>query len=167
MRLNDVNLTREDIQEKYYYKDGKLFYKKNGNEAGYTPKLPHKQYVRVYIRGYYIMAHRLIWILHNGSIPAGMQIDHINGIKYDNRLDNLRLATNSQNRRNIKQTRAKSGFRGVGYKYRSNRKRHWYTRMQVDGKTRLFGYFLTKKEAIQARLDAEKKYYPEWYPREQ
>ena len=39
--------------------------------------------------------HRLVWIYHNGNIPEGMQIDHINRIRNDNRIQNLRLATYS------------------------------------------------------------------------
>ena len=52
-----------------------------------------------------IKLHRVIWIAKNGLIPKGFVIDHINGLKADNRLINLRLADsqlNSQNRRSYK-----------------------------------------------------------------
>ena len=44
-----------------------------------------------------ISAHRLIWESVHGPIPAGMQINHINGVKHDNRIVNLELVTASQN----------------------------------------------------------------------
>jgi len=43
------------------------------------------------------MAHRIIWEFVNGPIPDGMQINHINGIKHDNRIDNLEVVTQSEN----------------------------------------------------------------------
>lgn len=43
------------------------------------------------------MAHRLIWEAVNGPIPDGLQINHKNGIKHDNRIENLELVTQSEN----------------------------------------------------------------------
>lgn len=59
-------------------------------------------------------AHRVIWEMHNGLIPGGMSIDHANGDTWDNRLDNLRLATHSQNMQNSDRSKYNtSGRRGV------------------------------------------------------
>lgn len=55
--------------------------------------------------------HRIVWELHNGPIPSGMLIDHINGVKTDNRIQNLRLATKAQNGHN--QVRHVSNTTGV------------------------------------------------------
>jgi hypothetical protein len=46
---------------------------------------------------YNILAHRMIWAVANGEIPEGMEINHINGVKNDNKLCNLELVTKSQN----------------------------------------------------------------------
>ena len=48
-------------------------------------------------RGFYMLAHRVIWESVHGPIPDGIQINHINGIKTDNRIENLELVTPSEN----------------------------------------------------------------------
>lgn len=57
-------------------------------------------YIYIKIAGRRYVAHRLIWTLVHGALPDGLQIDHINGDPADNRLCNLRLATQSQNQMN-------------------------------------------------------------------
>ena len=57
-------------------------------------------YIRIRINHVEYRAHRIIWTMFNGEIPEGLLIDHINGIKSDNRLENLRLATRQQNNAN-------------------------------------------------------------------
>lgn len=57
-------------------------------------------YDYVSIGGKAKLLHRLMWESFNGEIPDGMEIDHINTIRTDNRLDNLRLATPKENRNN-------------------------------------------------------------------
>lgn len=46
---------------------------------------------------YNILLHRLIWIVANGEIPDKIEVNHVNGIKWDNRLENLELTTKSGN----------------------------------------------------------------------
>jgi len=62
------------------------------------------------------LAHRIVWALHNGSTPIDMQIDHINGVRADNRIENLRLATGCENRWNRgMRPENTSGYKGVSY----------------------------------------------------
>lgn len=60
------------------------------------------KHVRIGTKWEYV--HRLVWEHVHGPIPKGMHIDHINGDKSDNRIENLRLATPSQNAQNRKNT---------------------------------------------------------------
>ncbi|WP_444668470.1 HNH endonuclease signature motif containing protein [Cereibacter changlensis] len=57
-------------------------------------------YRRICIDGERYMAHRLTWIYHNGDIPEGLQIDHIDHNKDNNSIENLRTATEAENQAN-------------------------------------------------------------------
>ena len=71
--------------------------RKSGVPAGNIDK-SSAGYVRIYVSGKRHQAHRLAWRFFYGSFPAAeMDIDHVNGIRSDNRISNLRLATRAQN----------------------------------------------------------------------
>ena len=77
-------------------------------------------------------AHRLAWLMINGNMPKSC-IDHVNGVKTDNRFMNLREATVSQNSRNSKlRSSNSSGHKGVTW---SNDRNKWIGRVMIDGKT--------------------------------
>lgn len=84
------------------YKDGKLYWlktSKNGKaQAGERGgSWNNKGYRRIKHQGQNIAEHRLIWELLKGPIPGDLTIDHINGIRDDNRIENLRLLPHSKN----------------------------------------------------------------------
>lgn len=113
-------------------------------------------YIHIQINRKKYKAHRLAWLYVHGEHP--IEIDHINRIKDDNRISNLRSVTHAQNGQN--QNRPKnntSGHIGVDFHKRSSR---WRARVKIDGKLRDIGYFDTKEAAILARQHAEAKYLP-------
>lgn len=73
-----------------------------------------KGYWEVQVCGKKLRAHRLIWEMHNGPIPEGYVVDHINQDPGDNRLENLRLATPSENNCNARRAEREHP-RGVYY----------------------------------------------------
>jgi len=91
-------------------------------------------------------AHRLIFLMHKGYLPK--TIDHINGDKLDNRIENLRAATVGQNQHNRK-TNANntSGYKGVSW---NKARKKWITGIKLEGKRIHLGYFDNVEEAAEA-----------------
>ena len=93
--------------------------------------------------------------MHNGPIPDGMQIDHINHTRNDNRIENLRLVSNSSNSKNRRiLKRNTSGFNGV---YFSNTFKRWIAEAMFNGVNYNLGKYKNKEEAIKARRRANVK----------
>jgi len=98
--------------------------------------------------------HRLAWFYVYGVWPN--QIDHINHIRDDNRIENLRDVTNKENSKNMSLAKnSKSKVTGVCWHALSGR---WVSYIYVDGKKKSLGYYHNKKMAIKARMKANKKY---------
>lgn len=88
-------------------------------------------------------------------------VDHINGNKLDNRLENLRICCNADNLKN-RVNLPKSNTSGViGVRYREDRHK-WYASIQCNNQKINLGSFITKEEAIQARIKAELEYFGEY-----
>ena len=102
-------------------------------------------------------AQRLAWVMTYGCWPKG-HIDHINGIKTDNRLCNLRDVTLSENQQNRfgPQKNNKSGFLGVGL-YKNGK---FVASLRVNGKRVYKKAFKTAEEAYIAYLKAKKIHHP-------
>lgn len=73
---------------------GRIYGKRLNRAIG---RINGRGYVEISVMGYVGVAHRMIWESVHGPIPADMQINHINGIKTDNRIQNLELVTGSEN----------------------------------------------------------------------
>lgn len=113
-------------------------------------------YTRISIDCRNYTAHRLAWMYEQGDFPnAGLQIDHINGNRSDNRKENLRLVTNSENQQNRhkKSSWATSKTLGVHWDKRRN---SWQAMITLNKKTMFLGRFKSEQDAIKARKDAEK-----------
>lgn len=93
------------------------------------------------------------------NAPKGMNVDHINGNKLDNRVENLRLATPSENVQNKKRKRNnQSGYKGVSYYYAGK----WRARIDVDGHEINLGYYDDKEDAAHAYDEAARHYFGEF-----
>jgi hypothetical protein len=112
-------------------------------------------YLRVNVNKKPQLVHRIIMIMAGMDIN-GKQTDHINHIRDDNRLENLRAVDQYENSKNqtLKKTN-KSGVVGVSWKKQRNK---WTANIQVNKKQYYLGMFLNKEEAITARQDANIKY---------
>lgn len=89
--------------------------------------------------------------------PKGLQVDHINGNGLDNRKENLRLCTSTENKRNTKKhKRNKSGYRGVSLDSRSGKYR---AQISTGEKILHLGLFADPEDAARSYDEAAKKYH--------
>lgn len=149
-------------------KTGLLFWKKwdHGRYADLTRPAggynEGKGYLTLKLKGKHFMTHRVVWLLSTGNWPKD-QIDHINGNKKDNRLINLREATNAENKRNNKAARRDNqlGVLGVYWKKENGK---YQAQIRKNGKLIHLGYFSDIKEARKARIKAENIYFGDFSP---
>lgn len=131
--------TQEQIAEHFEYVDGALIRKSTGKRGYMRPD----GYVCVRLLGRSYGEHRLIHFLFSGEWPD--QVDHINGVRNDNRPDNLRSANHAQNCMN----RRPLGKTSKGC-YWQPKRRKWIAQIGASGKRITIGYFDTESEAANA-----------------
>ena len=131
---------------------------KIGQEAGWDKvKTETLSYRVIRFNHTLYKAHRLAYYMHHGTDPRNTDIDHEDGNGLNNKINNLRVATRSENGRNRKlQKNNTSGATGVTW--HKVRKR-WVAAIKVNGKQIHLGVYINKEDAIQARKEAEKKYF--------
>ena len=112
-------------------------------------------YLRLCLNGNEYLVHRLVWLYIHGAWPKD-QIDHINGIRDDNRIANLRECTMSQNMQNLRSPfpTNSTGYQGVAF---CNTKKRFRTNIRINGKRIHIGYFKTALEASEAYLREKRK----------
>ena len=138
--MND-NITQEQVKSLFYYEDGELYFRdESGNKGKPLPAnyVSKNSYKRVNIDGVRYRQHRIIYLYHHGVLPE--EVDHINGIKNDNRIENLRDANgrNSWNTGIISTN--KTGHKGV---YVDTRTGKYRGQVKHEGKK-----YSTKRYAI-------------------
>ena len=113
-------------------------------------------YLRIKVQRRKHLAHRLAWLHTYGEWPND-QIDHINRIRTDNRISNLRDVSNKQNLQNAgKYSHNTSGHPGVSWHKRDSK---WQAQIKHNQKLVHLGCFATIEEAVAARKAAEKLYW--------
>lgn len=128
---------------------------------GYKPKRVGYQintgYEMIRFKGKIFPAHRLIWAFHFYD-PKDKEIDHIDGDKLNNKIENLRAVTPSENRQNMPAfSSSKSGIKGVYWEAASRR---WVATLKSAGGVSIKKRCHTKEEAISARMELEAIYHP-------
>jgi hypothetical protein len=143
----------------YSFVEGALYWKIYSK-----PKLAgcddwHTGYWRVKINKVMYQRHRLIWAHFYGD-PGPYIVDHINKTRNDDRIENLRLANEAQNRHNSKMHCTNtSGFKGVYYHASRNK---WRARMYLKRRSVSLGYYSTKEEAAAAYAEASSRLHGEF-----
>jgi hypothetical protein len=130
---------------------------KVGDIAGQEDRHGH---LLINVDGTRYMAHRLVWFYCTGDWPKD-EIDHINLIKDDNRIENLREATRAENCRNVARKRHnKSGFKGV---VRHPQAKHLFmAQITIGGRPKYLGLFKTPEQAHEAYVKASEQHHGEF-----
>jgi Demerecviridae HNH endonuclease len=127
-----------------------------GARAGTIEKSGYRR-IRLSHRAY--AAHRVAWALYYGEWPPGF-LDHINRDRDDNRISNLRIATNSQNQANVGRCRRNtSGYKGVSYDKGLGK---WRAAIRRGGPPQTIGLFGSPEDAHAAYLKKAVAYFGEF-----
>ena len=147
---------------RYDYETGVLYWRRRVNnrvpktlEAGTQRKL--SGYLDVSVHGKMYPVHRVVMLMCYGFYGEGLEVDHINHVRNDNRLCNIRIVDNTTNSRNA--SVGKNNTTGVCGVYVDKRKAKRYcAEIKVNRIKKFLGYFYTLDEATAARREAELKY---------
>ena len=153
-----LEMRYEDFAPFFEYKDGNLIRKvasKRNGAGNVAGSKMAKGYITIGHMGKYWMAHRIIYLLEHGNCPEF--VDHINGVKDDNRIENLREADINTNHYNCKKyTTNKSGVKGV-YWHKSNSM--WAVHISVKNKKKHLGCFHDLELAELVAMEARDKFH--------
>jgi hypothetical protein len=132
-----------------------IFTWKFGNKRNTKPNqiagsIHPQGYRFICIKNKHHRAHRLAWLYVYGEMPKN-QIDHINGIKDDNRIVNLRQVSHAENQQNKQSTK--------GYSWHKKRQ-VWEAYIKINGKKSTLGYFDKEEDAHLARVEAKREHHP-------
>lgn len=155
-----------DWNDVFIYSDGLLIWKKDkidskgrltrvraGDIAGTIRPDGYVGIVHEYKRH---LLHRIIWEMHNGAIPEGMTIDHIDHNPANSKIENLRMVEHKDNLKNQSMSKAnKSGFTGVFFAKNRNK---WRAVVTVNYKKIVLGHFDNFEDAVSARKTADKTF---------
>lgn len=147
-----------DFNTYFEYTEGKLLWKvrqavriKVGQEVGNINSDGYKCFT---LNGINYKVHRVIFYMYHGYFPK--EVDHINGNRIDNRIENLRGCTRSENQRN------KDGWSKTGYKGVYNNNKGFMASIRINGQKVYLGTFPIAEQAADAYDNAAKKYFGEF-----
>lgn len=154
---------QEDLKEVFFYKDGNFYWKndrgrkiKAGSIAGYKDK--SSGYRRLHFNGKTYNFHRLVYMYHYGYFPEF--VDHIDGDKENNKIENLRGCTRCENSQNTGiRSHNTSGVKGV---YRNKIKNKWVAGIRANREYIYLGSFNQLEDAEAAVIEGRKKHHKEF-----
>ncbi len=156
--MNTIPLTRlRDILE-YNPESGEFVWRVSLNSrapvGSIAGTIQPSGYIRIKINGVRFMAHRLAWLWVNGIDPV-CEIDHINRVRSDNRIGNLREASGKQNKENQSlRVDNTSGHKGVHW---DKAREKWMVFVGHHRKFKYLGRYNDLNEAIAVADDARRK----------
>lgn len=156
---------KEKLNKTFDYINGGLYWKIKhsrgvtiGQRAGCYSAFHNRRSIR--FNGVLYKEYNLIWIYHNGDIPIGLEVDHIDRDPMNNRIENLRLGTHAQNGYNLSISKKNtSGYKGVSF---NKKKNMWESALMFNYKRIALGFFDDKNEAAKAYNEGARKYYGEF-----
>jgi len=153
-------ITQAELKNLVDYVDGKLIAKTNSKQrkvGTVLGTLTPKGYLLASVQGRLQRVHRLVFLYHHGYMP--IQVDHIDGNRINNKIENLRAATSSQNNQNRKAT-SSSGIKGVVWHKQSKK---WIASICVNRKSVHLGSFISIEEAALVANKARQSAHGEFY----
>ncbi len=154
-------LTQERVKELFdYQEDGQLIWKiKRGGKAqagAVAGAMTSNGYLFIRMKQKSTMAHRIVFLWHHGYLPE-QDIDHIDGNRTNNRIENLREATRSQNNGNSKIARNNtSGYKGVQW---CKTTKKWRSVIWINNKRKCLGRYDDIENAAKAYHEAAIVYF--------
>jgi len=163
-----TNLTQDKVKELFEYRDGALFWQNrtvdslgrdktylNGKPAG---SLDSYGYLQTKIDGKLYLNHRLIFFMFHGYLPV--QVDHDDNDRSNNRIENLRPASQNQNQHNaLLRKDNTSGIKNVCW---NKRQKTWVVRINVNKVPKNIGCFKDLELAELVAIEARNKYHKEF-----
>ena len=153
-------VTQERLKELFDYQDGDFIRRTTSLRVMCSPT-KGQRYLRVFIDGKPRSLHRMIYLWHHGHLPK--TLDHIDGDRANNKIENLREATQQQNCLNRKHhSNSKSPYKNVYLQAPTKKaewKRNWVVRITVAGKSKYIGSFEDLELADLVATEARDKFH--------
>lgn len=156
-------MTQKILKELFdYHNDGYFIRRKdlaNGHKAGVSirGRVNRDGYIKLSVGDRSVFMHRAVFIYHHGYAPK--HVDHINRIKADNRIENLRPADASTNTINTEYTKGIVPYRGIAWHKHMNK---YIAQIRYKGKGHHIGYFSSAVCAAVARDEKAKELFGEY-----
>lgn len=147
-----------EYRDGFIYRTSSLGGQATGTRAGWLTYCNGKPYRKVSVMRKTMYVHHVVFLLHHGFLPK--RIDHKDGNSINNKIENLRAATQSQNIANSKLSKlSTSGYKGVTWRKDTEK---WQAQLHCDGKHISLGSHATKEQAHEAYKVASSKYFGEF-----